>query len=227
MKTIDRENRTTRRIAPVAGALALAVGLMGSLSSMARADGGGHGHHIDVPAVPDNLNPPDGSEVFLVGHAIGTQNYVCLPSGAGFAWTLFTPQATLFDDHHKQLITHFFSPNPDEDGTPIRATWQDSRDSSRVWAKLHPNGISTDAPFVKTGAVAWLLLDTAGTEEGPSGGGTLTKTVAVQRLNTSGGLAPATGCSQSTDVGSKAFMPYEADYFFYRIPDGDGDDRDN
>jgi hypothetical protein len=29
-------------------------------------------------------------------NTIGTQNYICLPSGAGFARTLFGPQATLF-----------------------------------------------------------------------------------------------------------------------------------
>ncbi|MEP7309257.1 MAG: hypothetical protein ABJA98_27450 [Acidobacteriota bacterium] len=38
------------------------------------------------PHVPGNIqvDPPD--ELFLVGHAIGTQNYVCLPSGFHFAW---------------------------------------------------------------------------------------------------------------------------------------------
>jgi Protein of unknown function (DUF3455) len=35
-------------------------------------------------------------------------------------------------------------------------------------------------------------------------------------LNTTGGLAPKTGCSSLTDVGNKAFVPYTADYFFYR-----------
>jgi hypothetical protein len=30
----------------------------------------------------------------------------------------------------------------------------------------------------------------------------------------------------STDVGTKAFVPYTADYFFYRMPSADGDDDD-
>jgi hypothetical protein len=29
-------------------------------------------------------------------------------------------------------------------------------------------------------------------------------------------LAPATGCEVLSDVGRKAFVPYTADYFFYR-----------
>jgi len=31
-----------------------------------------------------------------------------------------------------------------------------------------------------------------------------------------GGLAPKTGCSSLTDVGNQAFVPYTADYFFYK-----------
>jgi hypothetical protein len=85
---------------------------------------------------------------------------------------------------------------------------------STVWAKL--DQMSTDAPFVAEGAVAWLLLDVVGTREGPTGGKTLSDAVRVQRLNTSGGLAPKTGCSSPGDVGRQAFVPYTADYFFYK-----------
>jgi hypothetical protein len=37
-------------------------------------------------------------------------------------------------------------------------------------------------------------------------------------VNTSGGVAPSTGCASATDVGKKALVPYTADYFFYRPP---------
>jgi Protein of unknown function (DUF3455) len=43
----------------------------------------------------------------------------------------------------------------------------------------------------------------------------LTEITFIQRVNTSGGVAPSTGCAESADVGSKAFVPYTADYFFY------------
>jgi hypothetical protein len=176
--------------------------------------------NINVPAVPDGLQAPQGTVVFLEGHATGTQDYICLPSGAGFAWTFFGPQATLFTDFRffqqdirQQIITHFLSPNPDEGGLP-RATWQSSIDTSAVWAKVSKS--SLDAKFVADGAIPWLLLEVTGHRAGPEGGTLLTPAVAVQRLNTHGGVAPSTGCSQSTDVGATALVPYTADYFFYR-----------
>jgi hypothetical protein len=167
---------------------------------------------ITPPPVPANIQVPAGNKAFLAGHAVGTQNYVCLPSGSGFAFSLFTPQATLFNDDHRQIITHYFSPNPFESGT-IRATWQSSRDTSKVWGAVSAS--STDPAFVAPGAIPWLLVTVVGAQAGPTGGDTLNPTTFIQRLHTSGGVAPSTGCASSTDVGSRAFVPYTADYVFY------------
>jgi len=171
---------------------------------------------VTPPPVPANIEVPDGNVPYLVGHAVGTQNYVCTPgkSVGQVVWTLFTPEATLFNDSKEQLITHYFSPNPDEGNRVIRATWEDSRDTSTVWAKA--NAASTDAAFVNANAVAWVLLEIVGKQVGPTGGATLTGTTFIQRLNTVGGAAPATDCSLPTDIGNKAFVPYTADYFFFR-----------
>jgi hypothetical protein len=38
----------------------------------------------------------------------------------------------------------------------------------------------------------------------------------IQRLNTDGGAAPSTGCVRPTDIGKKEFVPYTADYIFYK-----------
>jgi hypothetical protein len=165
------------------------------------------------PAVPTTIEVPADQRLFLAGHAIGTQNYICLPSGSGFAWTLFGPQATLFHNDARQIMTHFLSPNPEEAGT-LRATWQHSVDTSAVWARAI--AMSSDAGFVASGAIPWLLLEVVGAEGGPTGGRKLTVTTYIQRLNTAGGVAPATGCSQLANVGLRIFVPYEADYFFYR-----------
>src|SRR5690349_24582419 len=106
-----------------------------ALASTIAAPHLAHAQTVTPPPVPANIQVPAGNEPFLVGHARGTQNYVCTPSKSigQVAWTLFTPEATLFDDLGEQLITHFFSPNPVE-GTTVRATWQDSRDTSAIWA---------------------------------------------------------------------------------------------
>jgi hypothetical protein len=74
---------------------------------------------------------------------------------------------------------------------------------------------SSDPDFVAKGAVNWLRLKAVGAEVGPDGGDTLSDTIFIQRLNTSGGLAPK-DCTLSADVGKQAFVPYEADYFFYK-----------
>ena len=133
---------------------------------------------------------------------------------------MFTPQATLFSDQQEQLTTHFFSPNPFERSPtpfatgPVRVTWQDSRDTSTVWAKL------TGFAMVSPNAIPWLRLEMTGVQVGPTGGGTLAVTTFIQRQNTVGGLAPTTGCNIPTDVGRKAFVPYTADYFFYKATTG-------
>lgn len=166
----------------------------------------------DLPAA---IRVPVGNVAFLVGHATGTQDYICLPSGTGFKFVLFTPQATLFDDQGGQIITHFFSPNPADNA--IRATWQ-HRDTSTVWAKMHQDPPGT--AIVDEKAIAWLLLDVVKAQNGPTGGDMLAKTTFIQRVNTQGGLPPATGCGSSADIGTQAFVPYRADYFFYKVAKG-------
>jgi hypothetical protein len=164
------------------------------------------------PPVPEVLEVPEGNRAFLVAHAFGTQNYICLPrvSEPGLGWTFFGPQATLFGDEAGQLATHFLSANPDEGGT-FRATWQHSRDTSSVWAQAIQS--SSDPDFVAPGAVPWLLLRVVGAETGPTGGRRLTATSYIQRVHTGGGTAPAGDCPA---VGAKLFVPYTADYVFYR-----------
>ena len=199
-----------RRIPPIACAAALAVAFTVSLQQPTRAADG------PPPPLPAAIQVPAGNKLFLVGHAVGTQNYVCLPLGDGVKFTLFTPQATLFSDgKQEQVTTHYFSPNPAQDNA-IRATWQHSRDTSTVWAEVQDNHSSTDPAFVAPGAIPWLLLTVVGFKDGPTGGDLLSGTKFIQRLNTSGGVAPATGCSSPTDVGNKAFVPYTADYYFYK-----------
>ena len=205
---------TPRRIVLVACAVLLGVALKAVLPQPA------HAGHVTPPPGPLDIEAPAGTKAFLEGHAVGTQNYICLPSGSGFAWTLFGPQATLFKDNSGQLITHFLSPNPDEGGTP-RATWQHSKDTSSVWAAAIAS--SSDPHFVAPGAIPWLLLRVVGDQPGPTGGDQLLKTTFIQRLNTSGGIAPASGCTQSTHVGTRALVPYTADYVFYKGGADDGD----
>ena len=206
------ENQTVHRICIIASATYLAAAFTVSLPQP------GHARQITPPAVPLDLRVNLAqNEAFLEGHAVGTQNYICPPTDDGFQFMLFTPEATLFDSvDGKQVTTHFFSVNPNpSDGGKIRATWQHSKDTSTVWGG---NAIpSTDPAFVKPDAIAWLLLPMAGVQDGPKpGDNILSVTTFIQRVHTSKGLAPSEGCANSNDAGNKAFVPYTADYFFYR-----------
>src|SRR5262245_28569596 len=193
-----------------AGLAILAVGFIFAPSRPARAQ------QLAPPSVPVDIRVPAGNKLFLVGHAQGTQNYMCLPSGNTVAWKLLGPQATLFDDDGEQITTHFASANPAEAGM-LRPTWQHSQDTSGVRAFLinqAPGG---------AGAIPWFLLQTFPGYVGPTGGRKLTGTTYIQRLNTTGGVMPATGCTVPGDIGRTALIPYTADYYFYKSSDNNED----
>lgn len=176
---------------------------------------------------PAIITPPPGNQVFLVGRAVGTQGYVCLPTNTGVSWLVngSRPEATLFTGargHEVQIINHYLSPdaNPNQFAPkPLpfgSATWQSSLDGSKVWGQMLnaiPAGSNASCP--NAGAIGCLLLQSIGSEEGPAGGKIMTRTTFIQRLNTRGGSAPATGCSVATDVGKQTLVPYSADYYFF------------
>jgi hypothetical protein len=61
-------------------------------------------------------------------------------------------------------------------------------------------------------ALPWALMRASpGGETGMFAGVT-----SVQRVNTSGGVAPATGCGAGT-AGAEARIPFTADYYFYKL----------
>lgn len=206
---IATNDRIRHGLAKTIGAAVLAA----VLADFARAD------EIVAPPVAAQIQVPVGNKAFLVGQAAGTQNYICRPAGAGVKFLLFTPEAVLTEGD-RQLTSHFFGPNPFETNSDqtvksshaIRPTWRHSHDSSMVWAKPVPNAVSAGAP----NAIPWLLLQVVGGQDGPGGAGTLTPTTFIQRVNTTGGMAPAEGCTTPSDLGTQAFVPYTADYVFYK-----------
>jgi hypothetical protein len=203
---------------------AVSLVLAGAAAMVFTAPAPAYADSLTPPPVPGNIQVPAGNKLFLVGHAVGTQNYICVPSSTGIKFVLFTPEATLFDGEGEQLITHYFGPNPEEPNTDprvisahtIRAAWQDSRDSSTVWGQAKPGHSSTDPDYVEPGAIPWLLVTIVGNQDGPTGGDRLSGTTFIQRLNTHGGAAPSTGCTAPEDIGKTAFVPYTTDYYFYK-----------
>ena len=151
-----------------------------------------------APTVPSTIAVRDGNKVFLVGHAVGVQIYSCNATSSGPRWSFVAPRADLFDDNGKIITTHFGGP-----------TWQ-AKDGSQVVGRRAADPVTVDAS-----AIPWLLLSAASTTTGPDGD-RLTGTKYIQRIATTGGLAPAPAdCNEST-VGTTEEVPYTADYTFWK-----------
>jgi Protein of unknown function (DUF3455) len=149
-----------------------------------------------VAAVPAALQPAAGEKRAFVQHARGVQIYNCAAAdGAAPAWAFVAPEAELFDSAASTTVIGSHGAGP---------SWQ-SPDGSKVAGKLKSRA---DAPTA--GAIPWLLLATTST----GGAGKMAGVSSIQRVNTTGGVAPGGGCMSKDDVGKLARVPYTADYVF-------------
>jgi hypothetical protein len=145
--------------------------------------------------VPQQLQPPASEQLLLQVHAKGEQIYTCKENVSQFTWTLKAPDAQLFGEDGKPFGKHFAGPS-----------WE-AKDGSRVTGKAVANAPSPDAD-----SIPWLLVNIVSHE----GTGVLSRATSIQRLNTKGGKAPATGCDAS-HTGQEVRVPYSADYLFYAL----------
>lgn len=148
---------------------------------------------ISAQQVPQQIQPSAKEQLYLQVHAKGDQVYSCKSEGAQFTWTLKAPDAKLFDNDGKSFGKHFAGPS-----------WE-ANDGSRVTGKAIANAPSPDAD-----SVPWLLVNVVSHE----GSGVLSRATTIQRLNTKGGKAPASGCDAS-HIDKEVRVPYSADYLFY------------
>ncbi len=143
--------------------------------------------------VPSQLQPPAGEQLFLTLHAKGDQVYACKADGSQFSWVLKAPDADLFDTDGNPFGKHFAGPS-----------WMAS-DTSRVNGKAIANAPSPDPD-----SIPWLLVHVVSRE----GNGVLARATSIQRLNTKGGKAPASGCDAEHE-NQEFRAPYSADYLFF------------
>jgi hypothetical protein len=144
---------------------------------------------------PELAVPPGHTLAFALD-AEGEQIYACAGDPAP-AWTLQAPRATLLGRHGQPAGTHYAGP-----------TWRAADGSSVVATKVA-------AATPDASAVPWLLLRATSHAEQ----GRMTRVSFVQRVETSGGLAPGEGCSEASR-GATVRVPYRARYCFYR-PEGE------
>jgi hypothetical protein len=141
---------------------------------------------------------PETAQVTARFHAVGAQVYACGAGPAGgepaYAWTLKKPDATLSGDDGHAAGTHGAGPS-----------WTSTDGSSVVGKKL----AQADAPAGD--AIPWLLVGAVST----TGAGVFSGVTYIQRVATSGGKAPGSGCGPDT-VNAETRVPYAAEYYFFR-----------
>ncbi|MEW5917700.1 MAG: DUF3455 domain-containing protein [Gemmatimonadota bacterium] len=137
-----------------------------------------------------NLRAPAGSKLAFHTFATGVQIY----RWNGTSWSFVAPEAVLTEDAGGNGVvgTHYAGP-----------TWESNSGSKVV-------GALVDRCTPNPNAIPWLLLR-AVSNDGP---GIFQRVTSIQRVNTVGGLAPATS---GTVVGEEARVPYTTEYFFYRL----------
>jgi hypothetical protein len=148
-----------------------------------------------VPSRADqsSISPPPSSALLLEAQADGVQIYVCEHMNSGEGWVFKEPSAELFDNEGRQIATHFAGP-----------TWKLTDGSEVIGAPV----AKADAPM--SGAIPWLLLKVTARH----GSGKLAAVSMIRRIDTKGGVAPATGCD-ANHLGDEARMRYSATYQFY------------
>ena len=148
--------------------------------------------HVPTPSDP-TLNVEEGNKLAFRYDAAGVQVYVCQADTAGkIAWALQAPDAKLYSCGGRLAGTHYAGP-----------TWE-AKDGSKVTA-TRVNGYQPDPT-----AIPELLLKAA-THEGT---GQMSKVSFIQRLETSGGIAPGAGCD-ADHLGATSRVDYTATYYFY------------
>jgi hypothetical protein len=145
-----------------------------------------------APQVPEQLQPPGNESVVFRVRGKGDQIYTCTMDGGQYAWVLKAPDARLFGKNGELFGKHFAGPS-----------WE-ATDGSRIVGKA----VAKASPDPES--IPWLLVNVVSHE----GNGRLSRVTTVQRLDTRGGKAPASGCDTG-HAGQEIRVPYSADYLFY------------
>lgn len=169
----------------------LALGLAACAPQQSKA-----ANQASSQVVPTELKVAEGNEEFLRVLGRGVQIYTCKAKAdnSGFEWTFIAPEAVLLDNANAQVGTHYAGP-----------TWE-GNDKSKVVGERVASVNSPDSS-----AIPWLLLKAKSTE----GAGVFSKTTFIQRLETTGGKVPGTGCDASK-LESESRVNYTAIYAYFK-----------
>jgi hypothetical protein len=143
----------------------------------------------ELPAVCSVINVPAGNRLVHRTYALGVQIY----KWNGTGWDFVAPEANLFTSkrYRGKEGTHYAGP-----------IWES--DSGSYVIARRTQGCDPDPT-----AISWLLLEAVETD----GPGVYRDVTYIQRVNTRGGLKPATA---GAFVGEEVRVPYTTEYYFYK-----------
>ena len=148
------------------------------------------------PDVPQAVAPPAGHKPAMTLKGVGQLTYECRAkqgSPGAFEWAFAGPDATLQDTNGRTVGKYYGGP-----------TWEHNEGGKVTGKQL----------AVAPGAAGAIPLQLV--QASPAmGAGPFSGVTYIQRVNTMGGVAPASSCDASS-VGSKQTVSYSADYVFYK-----------
>lgn len=147
----------------------------------------------EPPGASARIRPSAGEEAAFVLSAEGAHVFECKPVAGGHAWTFVAPDLTLYEGGRSvatQTVPNQFESSSDR--SSVSATL---RSTQPAGGQALPWALMSAAPLGETGLFAGVT--------------------SIQRVNTSGGVAPASGCDSGA-AGTQLRVPVTADYYFYR-----------
>jgi hypothetical protein len=148
-------------------------------------------------ALPAAVRAPAGNTVALETVGVGEITYQCRAKkdAAGqFEWVFVGPDAKLNDRSGKQIGKYYGPP----------ATWE-AMDGSKL------SGAQVAVAPSSPGNIPLQLVK----GNPATGSGAMTGVTYIQRVDTKGGVAPATPCTAG-NLDAKEVVKYQADYIFYK-----------
>lgn len=147
----------------------------------------------ELPAQCGSIRAPEGTKLAFHAYARGAQVYRW--NAITFKWDFVAPVARLFAEanYFGEVGIHYVGP-----------TWESNSGSKVQGARVPGTGCTVDPT-----AIDWILLAKT-RSEGP---GIFSSVTFIQRVNTTGGLAPST---PGATHGEQQEVPYTAEYYFYR-----------
>ncbi|MDD2661538.1 MAG: DUF3455 domain-containing protein [Methylococcales bacterium] len=148
--------------------------------------------HAEV-SMPEQIKAPAGYSPVLTAHAKGDQIYQCTLNKGEYAWETKAPDAKLFDAKGNIVGNHSAGP-----------LWE-YKEGSRVVGR-----VVNKVDMAPGKAISWLLVEVVSHK----GDGLFSNVDFINRVNTQGGLPPASGCD-ANHLGGEKRVAYTADYVFY------------